>query len=215
MTKSKVFQPSRKNRGSRGQNATSRIASPSTKTVWIARSSTRKTTAYRVGRPLADAAPRVHLGADSNPSREGSMARINTARVVMGGLAAGVVMNVLDFVFNVLLLGPRFERQTEMLNPALTGYAGRAMAGFITLDFLLGLTLVWLYAAIRPRFGPGPRTAIIAGLTQWVILVGAFTSYWFQGMYTWRLVAAAHACGLVVTLVGACVGGMLYKEAEA
>lgn len=28
---------------------------------------------------------------------------------------------------------------------------------------------IWLYAAIRPRYGPGPRTAIIAGFAMWLI----------------------------------------------
>ena len=32
----------------------------------------------------------------------------------------------------------------------------------------MGLLLVWLYAAIRPRFGPGPRTATYAALVVWV-----------------------------------------------
>jgi len=32
--------------------------------------------------------------------------------------------------------------------------------------------MTWWYAAIRPRFGPGPTTAAIAGLAVWLIAVG-------------------------------------------
>ncbi len=32
--------------------------------------------------------------------------------------------------------------------------------------------MTWWYAAIRPRFGPGPKTAAIAGLAVWLIAVG-------------------------------------------
>ncbi len=144
------------------------------------------------------------------------MARINTARVVMGGLAAGLVMNVLDFLINGLWLASRWEAQQAMLNPGLKEKAGAlGMAGWIVLDFVFGLALVWLYAAIRPRFGPGPRTGAIAALTLWVIATGAFSSYWFTALYTWRLIGISSACALGVCLAGGYVGGMLYKEAEA
>ena len=34
---------------------------------------------------------------------------------------------------------------------------------FIFLDFIYGIGLLWVYAAIRPRFGAGPKTGVIAG----------------------------------------------------
>ena len=46
-------------------------------------------------------------------------------------------------------------------------------AGFVTFLFVLnlveGVWAIWLYAAIRPRYGAGPRTAAVAGLGWWVI----------------------------------------------
>ena len=33
--------------------------------------------------------------------------------------------------------------------------------------FLCGIAAVWLYAAIRPRFGAGLKTALIAGIAVW------------------------------------------------
>jgi len=144
------------------------------------------------------------------------MAKINAGRVVAGGLAAGLVMNILDFLINGVWLAPRWEAQMALLNPGLKEKAGAmAMAGWVTLDFVFGLALVWIYAAIRPRFGPGPRTGVIAALALWVIATASFSSYWFNAMFTWRLVGVSSACALVVCLAGGYVGGMLYKEAEA
>src|SRR2546430_17124817 len=40
---------------------------------------------------------------------------------------------------------------------------------FVIFDFLFGIFLVWFYAAIRPRFGAGPRTAVLAGFAIWVL----------------------------------------------
>lgn len=144
------------------------------------------------------------------------MAQINTGRVVLGGLAAGLVMNVVDFLVNNLWLGSRWEAQTEMFHPGLAEKAGDLpMIGFIVLDFVLGLVLVWLYAAIRPRFGPGPKTALIASIALFIAVGGAFTSYWFMAFYTWKLVAAASAGGLVSMVAAGYVGGMLYQEEGA
>jgi len=141
------------------------------------------------------------------------MAGMNTGRIIGGGLAAGVVMNVIDFLVNVVWLGSRWNAQTEMLHPGLAATVEtRSMAGWIVYDLLIGLATVWLYAGIRPRFGPGPRTAVIAGLASWAISHVSFASYWFSGFYTWRLVAASTAGGLVACLLGAYVGGMIYKE---
>ena len=144
------------------------------------------------------------------------MAQLNNGRIVAGGLAAGVVMNVIDFLVNGLWLGARWQQQTEMLNAGLAAKsAAMGMAGWIVYDLLMGLAVVWLYASIRRRFGPGPRTAMLAGFAAWFISHLAFASYWFGGMFTWRLVAASSAGGFWAALAGAYVGGMLYKEAEA
>jgi hypothetical protein len=144
------------------------------------------------------------------------MAQMNTGRIVGGGLVAGLVMFVIDFLTNGLWLAKRWERQSEMLNPGLMEKAGSlSMIGWTAYDFLMGIATVWLYAAIRPRLGPGPRTALVAGFAAWLISHLAFASYWFNALYTWRLVAASSAGGLVAALAGAYVGGMLYKEADA
>ena len=36
----------------------------------------------------------------------------------------------------------------------------------------MGILMTWWYAAIRPRFGAGPKTAAIAGFAVWLIGVG-------------------------------------------
>ena len=43
------------------------------------------------------------------------------------------------------------------------------MVMFLAWGFFYGVIAVWVYAAIRPRFGPGPRTALRAGLVVWLV----------------------------------------------
>jgi hypothetical protein len=144
------------------------------------------------------------------------MAQMNKVRIIAGGLAAGVVMNVIDFLANGLWLGSRWQAQAELIRPGMAQQAERmSTAGWVTVDLLAGIIVVWLYAAIRPRFGPGPRTALCAGFVLWLITRLIFASYVFNGFYTWRLIAASSAGSLVAALLGALLGGMLYKEAAS
>lgn len=144
------------------------------------------------------------------------MSRINGGRVVIGGLAAGVVMNLIDGLSNGMLLATQWGAETAQLNPGLMAKAGTSSTvGWILVDFILGLMIVWLYAAIRPRFGAGPTTAARAGLAAWLISHIFYFSYVFMGLYSFRLIAASSGAGLVSAMVGAYVGGRIYQEATA
>ena len=143
------------------------------------------------------------------------MSKINVGRVVGGGLLAGLVMNVVDGVTNGALLGAQWQREGQALSPALMATPGletMSMTGWVVVDFLTGIALVWLYAAIRPRFGPGPRTALVAAFVTWLAGHLNFTSYAFNGLYSVQIVAAASAGALVAMLAGGLAGGWLYRE---
>ena len=95
------------------------------------------------------------------------MGKINLKGVIIGGLVAGVVLNVVDFVlFGVILKDQMAAMMQAMGKPPM---ATNTMIWYTFLDFLFGIYLVWVYAAIRPRFGAGPGTAVKAGLVAWVV----------------------------------------------
>ena len=140
------------------------------------------------------------------------MPQLNTSRVVVGGLAAGLVMNIIDALTNGVLLGARWKVETDALNPGLMAKAGTGTLGWVIVDFILGILTVWVYAAIRPRFGPGPRTAVTAALVIWLAAHVAYASYAFMGYYSWSLIGASSVGGLVAALAGGYVGARLYRE---
>lgn len=140
------------------------------------------------------------------------MAGINAGRVIGGGLVAGLVMNVVDTVTNGAILGGRWDVESKRLGLDMSQQS-QALAGWLTYDFVAGIVLVWLYAAIRPRFGPGARTAVIAGLALWFITHLAFAAWVFTGLYSLGIVAASTVGGLVAGVAGALAGCALYKEA--
>jgi hypothetical protein len=86
------------------------------------------------------------------------------------------------------------------------------MVSYIVMDLVLGILLVWTYAAIRPRFGPGIKTATYAALLFWV-LAGIFLSgYLHMGMMSSGLWWEFAFIGLVNFWVSAWVGAKLYSE---
>jgi hypothetical protein len=143
------------------------------------------------------------------------MSKINLGRVVAGGLLAGLVMNIVDAVTNGALLGAQWQAEGQALSPTLMATPGletMSMAGWVIVDFLTGIALVWLYAAIRPRFGPGPRTALVAAFATWFVGHLYFASYVFNGLYSAQVVTASSAGALVGMLAGGLAGGWLYRE---
>jgi hypothetical protein len=140
------------------------------------------------------------------------MTRINVVRVVLGGLLAGLVMNAIDFVVNGVLLKSEWEMATIALGVDPATVATRSAIGWTVFDFIGGIVLVWLYAAMRPRFGAGSSTAITASLTLWGIVHLAFASFVFMDLFPFWLVASSALGGLVSALMGGQVGCRVYLE---
>ncbi len=81
------------------------------------------------------------------------MNNINFGRVLLGGLLAGLVLNVGEYLLNGVVLGTQMKAFFGRHNFQDPG--GNFIAIAITMTFILGIVLVLIYAMIRPRFGPG------------------------------------------------------------
>jgi hypothetical protein len=137
--------------------------------------------------------------------------RINWGRVILGGIAAGVVLGIGEYVLHEYVLGARMQEamiEMEMENPT-----GADIAIFSAITLVTGILLVWLYAAIRPRFGPGPRTAIVAGLFLWVPL----NVFWYGYNLAWEtfpqdVITTSTVWGFFALPIATLVGAWLYRE---
>ena len=142
---------------------------------------------------------------------------INVSKVVVGGLAAGVVGNIVGYVAFGMLLAPRMQSDAVAVAPQLQGrgMSGGTTAANVIAAFIIGFLLVWLYAAMRPRFGPGPKTAILAGLAVWVTAVVYHLEWLLMGLMSTTTYAMAVIAGLVQLLAASWFGAMLYTEEVA
>lgn len=139
------------------------------------------------------------------------MSRINVGRVVIGGLAAGVVANILDMVINGYLMVEEGEMMAQRLGLDPNALAG-SMPYWIGIDLLYGLLIVFAYAAMRPRFGPGPKTAMIAGATLFAAITIVLAGFMKMGVFTEAAFLKNTALSLVATLAASLAGAWLYKE---
>ena len=140
------------------------------------------------------------------------MGRINMGRVVLGGLLAGLVVNASEFILNGVLLAKDMEDAMRALNrPPMDN---SMIVWFTVLSFILTILSVWLYAAIRPRFGPGAKTAAVAGSAVW-LLAYLYPSAAMGAMQLFprKLLLIGIVWGLPEILIATIVGAWVYKEA--
>ena len=139
------------------------------------------------------------------------MGKINYGRVVLGGLLAGVIITAGEYLLNEVVLAE--DMVAVMTNLGLSVPGGQQIAGFVIMTFVLGIALVWIYAAIRPRFGAGVKTAIIAGAVAWLIgLCLPTTGFTIMGVYPTHLAITGCLWGLAEYLIATVAGAWVYKE---
>jgi len=138
--------------------------------------------------------------------------KINFGRVLLGGLVAGLVLNIGEFVLNEIVLKKQMEVYVAAHNFATPPASFLPVA--IGLTFVLGIVFVWSYALVRPRLGPGVKAAAIVGLIAWFgicFYVGIIYAMLFA--IPTDVMAISIAWGLVEYILGAIAGAWLYKEA--
>jgi hypothetical protein len=140
------------------------------------------------------------------------MGKINLGRVILGGLVAGIVGNILGYLVDGLMLASRWSDAIKALGrPELS--SGQIVENEI-IGLIYGIFTVWLYAAIREHYGAGPKTAVWAGLAVWVIgiLLPNIAFMWMLGLFPTDLTVMTTAGGIVEAVVAALAGAALYRE---
>jgi hypothetical protein len=141
------------------------------------------------------------------------MGKINVGRLILGGLVAGIVSDLLDYPIDGVWLAGMWNNQLAALGKA--GFSANQMIWFNILGLLGGIASIWVYAAIRPRFGAGVKTAIYAGIAVWFIgtLLPNLAFMYVGGLFSKHLTVFTTVGALVEVVVGTILGAALYKEA--
>ena len=143
------------------------------------------------------------------------MAHTNRGRVLLGGLLAGGVINIPEFVTNGIVLKADWGQAMQALGKAPAPSAS-AIAIYNVWGFLAGIAAVWIYAAIRPRYGAGAGTAVRDGIVTWGLasLLASLASY-PSGVFPTRLLVITSVVAFFEMIIAAVAGAWLYKEDDA
>jgi len=141
------------------------------------------------------------------------MSAINTGKVVTGGLIAGLVMNVLDMINGMFIMAEDFRANAIRLglDPAMAESAV-GITTWVVIDFIFGVLAVWTYAAMRPRFGAGPKTAVNAAIALWLAVSLVMFGLTTGGLFPLALFVKITLISLVFTVVGTVAGAKFYSE---
>ncbi|MBV8772449.1 MAG: hypothetical protein JO166_08995 [Deltaproteobacteria bacterium] len=144
------------------------------------------------------------------------MGNINVNRLLIGGVLAGLICFIGDGFIHGALLAERWAGVMTALGRQSTDFGRQHPGYFAAYDLLKGLIAVAIYAGIRPRFGPGAATALIAAVAVWLLvipipLLGLSPMEFFSAGFaaTWA------AYGIIPVVVATLAGAWLYREAEA
>lgn len=145
------------------------------------------------------------------------MGKIAWGRVVLGGLVAGVLWWIFEGLVQGVVLGHDWRDAMLALgrtNEQMDAGNGRFMMLVTIGCFVAGILGVWLYAAIRPRFGAGPRTAVIAGVALWATsyLLPTIIDYAF-GIWPSKLLYLPLTSSFFGSILTTLAGAWIYKEA--
>ena len=141
------------------------------------------------------------------------MAKINLQKVVIGGLIAGGVLGAIDLVtFGIVLKAPMAVAMQALPKPRMIDFQ---VPWYLGLDVLAGLALVWLYAAMRPRFGAGPGTAARVGAAGWFFasLLPTLVQ-WPMNLLPLHLTLVTTSVTVVQWPLAALIGARFYTEAD-
>ncbi len=141
------------------------------------------------------------------------MGKINVGRLILGGIVAGIAIDILDYFVDEVWLGARWSDGMARLGHP--GFSQVQIILFNVIGLLTGIVAIWVYAAIRPRFGAGIKTAIIAGLAVWV-LTTLFPNVAFMHvahLFPNHLTLYTTLGGVVEAVFGTVAGASVYREA--
>jgi hypothetical protein len=140
------------------------------------------------------------------------MSQINWSRVLAGGLVAGLVVSAYEYVLNLTIMKEQWKNAMTALGKQFPEEP-KALVIWIIWAFIIGFLLTWLYAAVRPRLGPGVRTAVIVGVFVWgcgcVVPAIAFLNL---GLLPTSMLWTLTGWALPEDIIAAIAGAWLYHE---
>jgi hypothetical protein len=139
------------------------------------------------------------------------MGKINGSRWILGGVVSGVFIWLVEGAASMLYMAD-MEAAMKAHQLSMEMSAGMMFQSLLV-SLIMGLVAVFLYAAARPRFGPGPKTAVVVGCA--VFLSGyliPLIGYNMMDLFPVSLLVVWGVVGFVEIVLATLIGAWLYRE---
>jgi len=141
------------------------------------------------------------------------MVGINYGRVLQGGLVAGVVANVCDTIIGLVIMADDMQRMVQRLGLDQRVFTSTStMVTWIVVDFIYATLIVWTYAAVRPRLGPGPRTAMTVGAVVCAAVTVVLFGFQQMGIFTIDSFIKNAVLSFATALLTSLAGARVYRD---
>jgi len=136
-----------------------------------------------------------------------SGAKPNIRSLMLGGLIAGLLINGIEYLMHGVLLDPQWTAAFGAL-----GKTPRGWTNYIPSNFLIGIIGVWVYAYLRPTYGPGPKTALRGALSIWIVFwVIPVLALQPMRLFPNMLLLATIGIGFLDSIPAVLLGAWLYR----
>ena len=134
--------------------------------------------------------------------------------MLLGGLVASLVLFAVGGIVNGAILSQDFQAWSASMGNLIEHMSlSHAMILWIVMDLIQGIAVIWIYAAIRPRFGAGPKTAILAGFMLWIVSKAAVALDLIAlGVLPHKIIHGQLIGSFIGILLAVLIGAWLYKE---
>lgn len=135
---------------------------------------------------------------------------MNYKRLALAAIAASITLFLGEMAFIALMGGRLMAARQAAGLPEITP---QPLVSIIEL-LLTGAFIVWLYAAIRTRYGAGPATAVGAGFASWTGIVLLSTIHMIGDNMGFPATLLLMVAGVIlpVFILTAVVGAWVYRE---
>ena len=144
------------------------------------------------------------------------MRNVNWGKFVLGALIVAAICFVSDAFLHQRVVSDQWQAVIAALGATVPEHAGFSMIWFVVFEAGRGFLAMYVYVLLRPRLGPGVKTATWAGVVTWVAfsLTGPaqFIPLGFYSTTLWFSVAIYQ---LVFTIIAAIMGAAPYSERAA
>ncbi len=140
------------------------------------------------------------------------MGKVNYGRLILGMLVVGAFFFIADGCIHGPILGKYHMAAVAGWSKPFTP-DNNALFYFALFDLGKALVVMLIYVAARVPCGPGPKTAIIAGLIAWLAVEVLPSIAWMPfPFYEKSFHLKVMALEIVPMVLGAILGAWLYKE---